>query len=89
MLPIVARQNGFQHGTRRPLPAGSDLKKAARRRPGSRGYSEIRIIFAFDPRPVGAAAARRRQDRELAALDRDNIPIAERLYLEYTAQYEG
>jgi hypothetical protein len=34
--------------------------------------------------PVGAAAARRRQGRELAAVVPGNIPLAEQLYLEYT-----
>ena len=37
-------------------------------RPGSKGRSEIRIIFAFDPHPVSAATPGRRQGRQLGTL---------------------
>lgn len=65
---------------------GSRIHHLKELRPGSGGRSEIRVLFAFDPALVGAAAARRRQGRELAALVPGNVPIAERLYLEYTAE---
>jgi hypothetical protein len=38
------------------------------------------------PRPVSAAAPRRRQDQELAAMVRDKIPAAEQLYIDYTIE---
>ena len=47
---------------------GSRIHHLKELRPGSGGRSEIRVLFAFDPARVGAAAVRRRQGRELAAL---------------------
>jgi hypothetical protein len=47
---------------------GSKVHHLKELRPGSAGRSEIRVLFAFDPTPLSAAAARRRQSRELAAV---------------------
>jgi hypothetical protein len=46
---------------------GSRLHHLKELRPGSAGRSEIRVLFARSG-PVGAAAARRRQGGELAAV---------------------
>ena len=57
-------------------------------RPGSRGRSEIRIIFAFDPDRSAMLLLGGDKAGNWQRWYRDNIPIAERLYLEYTAQDE-
>ena len=49
---------------------GSRIHHLKELRPGSAARSEIRVLFAFDP----------------ARSALQNIPIAERLYLEYTAE---
>jgi hypothetical protein len=53
-------------------------------RPGSAGRSEIRVLFAFDP----SRSALRLLDGDKAGnwqqWYRENIPVAERLYRDYT-----
>jgi len=55
-------------------------------RPGSRGRSEIRIIFAFDPTRSALLLLGGDKADNWQRWYRDNIPLAERLYLEYTAE---
>ena len=57
-------------------------------RPPSRGRSEIRIIFAFDPTRSALLLLGGDKARNWQRWYRDNIAIAERLYLEYTAEDE-
>ena len=54
-------------------------------RPGSRGRSELRIIFAFDPERSALLLLGGDKAGNWNKWYRDNIPIAEQLYLEYTA----
>jgi hypothetical protein len=62
---------------------GSRIHHLKELRSGSRGRSEIRIIFAFDPSRsallLGGDKAGNWQ-----RWYRDNIPLAEQLYLDYT-----
>jgi hypothetical protein len=57
-------------------------------RPGSRGRSEIRIIFAFDPARSALLLLGGDKAGNWQRWYRDNIPIAEQLFLEYTADGE-
>lgn len=58
-------------------------------RPGSRGRSEIRIIFAFDPsRSALLLLLGGDKAGSWQRWYRDNIPLAEQLYLDYTAENE-
>ena len=54
-------------------------------RPGSKGRSEIRIIFAFDPTRSALLLLGGDKAGNWARWYRDNIPLAERLYIDYTA----
>ena len=56
-------------------------------RPGAKGRSEIRIIFAFDPTRSALLLLGDKADN-WARWYRDNIPIAEQLYIDYTADEE-
>jgi hypothetical protein len=67
---------------------GSTIHHLKELRPGSRGRSEIRIIFAFDPDRSALLLLGGDKAGNWQRWYRDNIPIAERLYLEYTAQDE-
>jgi hypothetical protein len=67
---------------------GSTIHHLKELRPGSRGRSEIRIIFAFDPARSALLLLGGDKAGNWQRWYRDNIPIAERLYLEYTAQDE-
>jgi hypothetical protein len=57
-------------------------------RPGSRGRSEIRIIFAFDPTRSALLLLGGDKAGNWARWYRENIPIAEQLYIDYTAEKE-
>jgi hypothetical protein len=57
-------------------------------RPGSRGRSQIRIIFAFDPSRSALLLLGGDKAGNWQRWYRDNIPIAERLYLDYTTEGE-
>jgi hypothetical protein len=67
---------------------GSTIHHLKELRPGSRGRSEIRIIFAFDPARSALLLLGGDKAGNWQRWYRDNIPNAERLYLEYTAQDE-
>ncbi len=55
-------------------------------RPGSRGRSEIKIIFAFDPARSALLLLGGDKAGNWQRWYRDNIPLAEQLYLDYTAE---
>ena len=57
-------------------------------RPGSRGRSEIRIIFAFDPTRSALLLLGGDKASNWARWYRENIPVAEQLYIDYTADEE-
>jgi len=57
-------------------------------RPGSKGRSEIRIIFAFDPARAALLLLGGDKAGNWQRWYRDNIPLAEQLYLDYTAENE-
>ncbi len=67
--------------------AGSRIHHLKELRPGPAGRSEIRVLFAFDPARsallLGGDKAGNWQ-----RWYRENIPIAEQLYLEYTEKEE-
>jgi hypothetical protein len=67
---------------------GSRLHHLKELRPGSAGRSEIRVLFAFDPSRSALLLLGGDKAGNWQRWHRENIPIAERLYLEYTAEGE-
>ena len=67
---------------------GSELHHLKELRPGSRGRSEIRVIFAFDPARAALLLIGGDKSGNWDRWYRENIPVAERLYAEYTADEE-
>jgi hypothetical protein len=67
---------------------GSNLHHLKELRPGSRGRSEIRIIFAFDPTRSALLLLGGDKAGNWERWYRDNIPLAERLYIDYTEEEE-
>jgi hypothetical protein len=63
---------------------GSKIHHLKELRPGSKGRSEIRIIFAFDPTRSALLLLGGDKAGNWERWYRDNIPVAERLYIEYT-----
>jgi hypothetical protein len=63
---------------------GSRIHHLKELRPGSRGRSEIRIIFAFDPTRSALLLLGGDKAGNWERWYRDNVPAAERLYLDYT-----
>jgi hypothetical protein len=57
-------------------------------RPGSAGWSEIRVLFAFDPTRSALLLLGGDKAGNWQRWYRQNIPIAEQLYLEYTTEQE-
>jgi hypothetical protein len=57
-------------------------------RPGSKGRSEIRIIFTFDPTRSALLLLGGDKAGNWTRWYRDNIPLAEQLYIDYTADEE-
>jgi hypothetical protein len=55
-------------------------------RPGSAGQSEIRVLFAFDPTRSALLLLGGNKAGNWQRWYRQNIPIAEQLYLEYTSE---
>jgi hypothetical protein len=53
-------------------------------RPGSAGRSEIRVLFAFDPSRSALLLLGGDKAGNWQRWYRENIPIAEQLYLDYT-----
>ena len=60
--------------------------RGASRSPGSAGRSEIRVLFAFDPARSALLLLGGDKAGNWQRWYQENIPIAERLYLEYTAE---
>jgi hypothetical protein len=86
--PVAAlREEGPTLG--RPLVdriQGSRIHHLKELRPGSGGRSEIRVLFAFDPARSALLLLGGDKAGNWQRWYRENIPIAERLYLEYTAE---
>jgi hypothetical protein len=67
---------------------GSKVHHLKELRPGSAGRSEIRVLFAFDPTRSALLLLGGDKAGNWQRWYRQNIPIAEQLYLEYTEQEE-
>jgi len=67
---------------------GAKIHHLKELRPGSRGRSEIRIIFAFDPSRSALLLLGGDKAGNWQRWYRDKIPLAEQLYLDYTAETE-
>ena len=67
---------------------GSKVHHLTALRPGSAGRSEIRVLFAFDPTRSALLLLGGDKAGNWQRWYRQNIPIAEQLYLEYTEQEE-
>ena len=65
---------------------GSRIHHLKELRPGSGGRSEIRVLFAFDPARSALLLLGGDKAGNWQRWYRENVPIAERLYLEYTAE---
>ena len=65
---------------------GSRIHHLKELRPGSRGRSEIRIIFAFDPARSALLLLGGDKAGNWERWYRASIPLAEQLYFEYTAE---
>jgi hypothetical protein len=63
---------------------GSQIHHLKELRPGSQGRSEIRVLFAFDPARSALLLLGGDKAGNWQRWYRENIPIAERLYREYT-----
>ena len=63
---------------------GSKVHHLKELRPGSAGRSEIRVLFAFDPARSALLLLGGDKAGNWQRWYRENIPIAERLYREYT-----
>jgi len=83
----VLREEGPTLG--RPLVdrlKGAAMHHLKELRPGSRGRSELRIIFVFDPSRSALLLLGGDKAGNWDRWYRENIPFAERLYEEYTAE---
>jgi hypothetical protein len=67
---------------------GSKIHHLKELRPGSAGRSEIRVLFAFDPTRSALLLLGGDKAGNWQRWYRENIPIAEQLYLEYTQEEE-
>ena len=67
---------------------GSKVHHLKELRPGSAGRSEIRVLFAFDPTRSALLLLGGDKAGNWQRWYRQNIPIAEQLYLEYTIEQE-
>ncbi len=63
---------------------GSRIHHLKELRPGSGGRSEIRVLFAFDPARSALLLLGGDKAGNWQRWYRENIPVAEQLYLEYT-----
>src|ERR1017187_10949314 len=87
----VAAPRGDGPSLGRPLVdrlKGSRIHHLKELRPGSRGRSEIRIIFAFDPTRSALFLLGGDKAGNWERWYRDNVPVAERRYLDYTTEGE-
>ncbi|GAA0442261.1 hypothetical protein Acor_05460 [Acrocarpospora corrugata] len=67
---------------------GSSLHHLKELRPGSRGRSEIRIIFAFDPTRAALLLLGGDKAGNWERWYKENIPLAIQLYIDYTSDEE-
>jgi hypothetical protein len=67
---------------------GSTIHHLKELRPGSAGRSEIRVLFAFDATRSALLLLGGDKAGSWQRWYRENIPIAEQLYLEYTTEEE-
>ncbi|GGL32635.1 hypothetical protein GCM10014719_37380 [Planomonospora parontospora subsp. antibiotica] len=67
---------------------GSALHHLKELRPGSRGRSEIRIIFAFDPTRAALLLLGGDKAGNWDRWYKENIPLAIQLYIDYTSDIE-
>ncbi|MGN9841092.1 type II toxin-antitoxin system RelE/ParE family toxin [Nonomuraea sp. H19] len=67
---------------------GSKLHHLKELRPGSRGLSEIRVIFAFDPTRAALLLLGGDKAGNWERWYKENIPLAEQLYTVYTSDNE-
>jgi hypothetical protein len=67
---------------------GSRIHHLKELRPGSAGRSEIRVLFAFDPTRSALLLLGGDKAGNWQRWYRENIPLAEQLYLEYTEKKE-
>ncbi len=67
---------------------GSSLHHLKELRPGSRGRSEIRIIFAFDPTRAALLLLGGDKAGNWNGWYKENIPLAIQLYLDYVSEEE-
>ncbi|GAT70164.1 DNA-binding protein [Planomonospora sphaerica] len=67
---------------------GSSLHHLKELRPGSRGRSEIRIIFAFDPTRAALLLLGGDKAGNWDRWYKENIPLAIQLYIDYTSDTE-
>ena len=65
---------------------GSRIHHLKELRPGSGGRSEIRVLFAFDPTRSALLLLGGDTAGDWQRWYRENIPIADQLYLEYTTE---
>jgi hypothetical protein len=65
---------------------GSRIHHLKELRPGSGGRSEIRVLFAFDPARAALLLLGGDKAGNWKRWYRENIPLAEQLYLQYTTQ---
>jgi hypothetical protein len=65
---------------------GSRIHHLKELRPGSAGRSEIRVLFAFDPTRSALLLLGGDKAGNWQRWYRENIPVAEQLYLEYTTE---
>lgn len=83
----AVREEGPTHG--RPLVdriQGSRIHHLKELRPGSGGRSEIRVLFAFDPARSPLLLLGGDKAGNWKRWYRENIPLAEQLYLQYTTE---
>jgi hypothetical protein len=67
---------------------GSKIHNLKELRPGSAGRSEIRVLFAFDPGRAALPLLGGDKAGNWQRWYRQNIPVAELLYREYTTEEE-
>jgi hypothetical protein len=67
---------------------GSRIHHLKELRPGSKGRSEIRVLFAFDPTRSALLLLGGDKAGNWQRWYRQSIPVAEQLYLEYTTEQE-
>ena len=67
---------------------GSSIHHLKELRPGSAARSEIRVLFAFDPTRSAPLLLGGDKSGNWKRWYKENLPIAEQPYLDYTTQAE-